>query len=208
MDFDLTRAQKEIQRAAREFAKGEFDPQLALAPHSRHQFPETIWKKAAELGFIGIHFPEKFGGQGLGVLENILIAEEFCRRDSTIGSALALANFGSECLLRFAGEELKSKFLPPVAAGRMLSAGAFTEPNHGSDITRMDTTAQKQGANWLINGTKTFITNGELAGFYCLLCQTDTECQPSYRGISLILVEAGRPDRQTQIVSVQIRSVA
>ncbi|MCK5196455.1 MAG: acyl-CoA dehydrogenase family protein, partial [Desulfobulbaceae bacterium] len=151
-----------------------------------------IWQKAADLGFIGVHFPEKYSGQGLGVLENILIAEEFCSRDSSIGAALILANFASECVLRFGSDELKEKFLPPVAEGKILSAGAFTEPDHGSDITFMDTTAEKDGDQWVINGSKIFISNGELAGFYCVLCQTDPASKPTYRGISLILVEADR----------------
>jgi alkylation response protein AidB-like acyl-CoA dehydrogenase len=192
MDFDLTKSQKEIQKAAREFAKGEFDKELALELDSKHEYPIKIWKKAADLGFIGVHFPEKYSGQGLGVLENILIAEEFCSRDSSIGAALILANFASECVLRFGSDELKEKFLPPVAEGKILSAGAFTEPDHGSDITFMDTTAEKDGDQWVINGSKIFISNGELAGFYCVLCQTDPESKPTYRGISLILVEANR----------------
>jgi len=193
MDFELSKSQKEIQKAAREFAKGEFDKELALELDRKHQFPTKIWQKAANLGFIGVHFPEEFSGQGLGVLENILIAEEFCRQDSSIGCALILANFGSECILRFGSQELKAKFLPPVAEGKMLSAGAFTEPDHGSDITFMNTSAVKDGDEWVINGSKIFITNGELAGFHCVLCQTDPHSEPTYRGISLILVEADRP---------------
>lgn len=193
MDFELDRSQKEIQKAAREFAKGEFDKNLALELEEKHAFPEKIWKKAAELGFIGIHFPESYSGQGLGVLENIIIADAFCSQDSTIGSAVILASFASECVLRFASEELKQRFLPRVAEGEMLSAGAFTEPDHGSDITVMDTTAVKDGDSWVINGTKTFITNGGLAGFYCVLCQTDADAKPGYRGMSMILVEGDRP---------------
>jgi alkylation response protein AidB-like acyl-CoA dehydrogenase len=193
MDFELNKSQKEIQKAARDFAKGEFDKELALELDRKHEFPKKIWKKAAELGFLGIHFPEKYSGQGLGVLENIIIADEFCRRDSTIGSAVILAGFASECILRFGSEELKEKFLPPVAEGRMLSAGAFTEPDHGSDITFMNTSAVREGDEWVINGAKTFITNGGLAGFYCVLCQTDPNIQPTYRGISILLVEADRP---------------
>ena len=84
MDFELTKSQKEIQKAARDFAKGEFDKALALELDRKHEFPDKIWRKAADLGFIGIHFPEKYSGQGLGVLENILVAEEFCSRDSSI----------------------------------------------------------------------------------------------------------------------------
>ena len=192
MDFELTKSQKEIQKAARDFAKGEFDKDLALELDKKHEYPEKIWKKAAELGFIGVHFPEEYSGQGLGVLENILIAEEFCSRDSTIGSAVILSSFASECILRFGSNELKEKFLPPVAEGRMLSGGAFTEPDHGSDITFMNTSAEKDGEEWVINGSKIFITNGDQASFFCVLCQTDPESKPTYRGISLILVEANR----------------
>ena len=192
MDFELTKSQKEIQKAAREFARGEFDKELALELDRTHEFPTKIWKKAADLGFIGVHYPEKYSGQDLGVLENIIIADVFCAQDSSIGSAIALASFASECVLRFGSDELKQKFLPAVAEGEMLSAGAFTEPNHGSDITSLDTTAVREGDEWVINGTKTFISNGGMAGFYCTMCQTDDEVQPSYRGISLILVEAER----------------
>lgn len=192
MDFELTRSQMEVQKAARDFAKGEFDRDLALELDRKHEFPKKIWKKAAELGFIGIHFPEAYSGQGLGMLENIIIADSFCCRDSTIGSAIILASFASECVLRFAGDELKQRFLPPVAEGKMLTAGAFTEPDHGSDITFMDTSAVKEGDLWIINGTKTFITNGGMAGFYVVLCQTDPDAVPSYKGISMILVEADR----------------
>jgi alkylation response protein AidB-like acyl-CoA dehydrogenase len=197
MDFELSKSQKEIQRAAREFAKGEFDKELALELDRKHEFPRKIWQKAAELGFIGVHYPEPYSGQNLGCLENILIAEEFCARDSGIGSAIVLASFASECVLRFGSDELKQRFLPQVAEGKMLSGGAFTEPGHGSDITSLDTTAVRHGAEWVINGTKTFITNGGLAGFYCTLCQTDVGCTPSYRGISMILVEADRPGLTT-----------
>jgi len=192
MDFELTKSQKEIQKAAREFAKGEFDKELALELDRTHEFPTKIWKKAADLGFIGVHYPEKYSGQDLGVLENIIIADVFCAQDSSIGSAIALASFASECVLRFGSDELKQKFLPAVAEGEMLSAGAFTEPDHGSDITSLDTTAVREGDEWVVNGTKTFISNGGMAGFYCTMCQTDDEVQPSYRGISLILVEAER----------------
>ncbi len=190
MDFELNKSQKEIQKAAREFAKGEFDKELALELDKKHEFPRDIWKKAADLGFIGIHFPEKYSGQGLGIMENILVAEELCSKDSTIGSCVVLSSFASECILRFGSEELKSKYLPMVAEGKMLSAGAFTEPDHGSDITFMNTSAVKEGNEWVINGTKTFITNGGIAGFFTVLCQTDPECKPTHKGISMILVDS------------------
>ena len=204
MDFELNKSQKEIQKAARDFAKGEFDKELALELEKKHEFPKKIWQKAGDLGFIGIHFPEEYSGQGLGVLENILVAEEFCRRDSSIGSAVILSNFASECVLRFGSDELKERLLPPVAEAKMLSAGAFTEPDHGSDITFMDTTAIKDGDEWVINGTKTFITNGGLAGYYTVLCQTDADVKPSYRGISMLLVEAEREGLSTTDIGAKM----
>ena len=193
MDFELTKTQKDIQKAVRDFCKGEFDKDLALELEEKHEFPKKIWQKAGELGLIGVHYPEEYSGQGLGSMECILVVEELCRNDSTIGSAVALASFASELIMHYGSEEQKQKYLPEVAEARMLSAGAFTEPDHGSDITFMNTTAVKDGDHWVINGGKTFITNGGLAGFYSVLCQTDPDAKPGYRGQSLILVEADRP---------------
>ena len=163
MDFELTKAQKDIQKAAREFAKGEFDKELAVELEEKHEFPTSIWKKAGELGFIGLHFPEEYGGQDYGCLENALVVEEFCRRDSSIGSALMFCDFASENVLRYGTDEQKQAYLPPIAVRRAIFGGAFTEPDHGSDITRMATTAVRDGDDWVINGVKTFITNGGIA---------------------------------------------
>lgn len=189
--FELTKPQKEIQKAARAFAKGEFDKELAQDMDKKHEFPAKIWKKAADLGFVGIHFAEKHSGGGMGLLENTLVAEEFCRRDSTMGMALTSAGFAAECLVRFAGEELTGKFLPPVAEGQMLSGGAFTEPGRGIDMSDLKTSAVRQGDEWVINGTKTCMTNGGTAGFYVVLCSTDPDAETA-RGLSMFLVEADR----------------
>jgi alkylation response protein AidB-like acyl-CoA dehydrogenase len=193
MDFELTDEQRDIQRAAREFAQGEFDKEVALELERDHAFPKSIWKKACELGFIGIHFPETYGGQGLGIMENTLVVEEFCRRDSGIGIALSLADFSSEVVLRFGNETQKRKYLPPVTRAKAISAGAYTEPDHGSDITRLSTIAIRRGGEFVINGTKTFTTNGTLADHFVVLCQTDPDADPPYRGMGTILVEKGTP---------------
>jgi len=191
MDYELTQEQKDIQRAAREFIQGEYDKEKILAWEETHTFPREIWKKACQLGFVGIHFPEEYGGQGYGVTENILIVEEFCRKDSGVGVALSLADFSSEVVLRFGTSEQKKKYLLPVARGEFISGGAYTEPDHGSDITLMATTAARQGDFFVINGTKTFITNGGLADFFVVLCQTDPNMKPPYRGQCTILVDKG-----------------
>lgn len=191
MDFELTQEQKDIQKAAREFVEGEFDKEKILEMEQTHTFPKEIWKKACRLGFIGIHFPEEYGGQGYGIFENILIVEEFCRKDSGVGIALSLADFSSEVVLRFGNHEQKKKYLLPVARGEFISGGAYTEPDHGSDITLLSTLAIRQGDGFIINGTKTFITNGSLADFFIVLCQTDPNAKPTYRGQSTFLVDRG-----------------
>jgi alkylation response protein AidB-like acyl-CoA dehydrogenase len=200
MDFELNKTQKDIQKAVRDFVKGEFDKDLALELAKNHEFPRKIWQKAGEIGLIGVHFPEEYSGQGLGSLEDILVIEELCRGDSSIGSAVALSSFASELIVHYGSDEMKEKFLPKVAEAKMLSAGAFTEPDHGSDLTFMDTTAVKDGDEWVVNGGKIFITNGGLAGFYSVMCQTDPDAKPSYRGISLILVEGDREGLSTMDV--------
>jgi alkylation response protein AidB-like acyl-CoA dehydrogenase len=192
MDFGFNKEQLEIQKAVKDFCKGEFSKELAYELDDKHEFPMKLFKKAADLGLVGISFPEEYSGQGLGCIENTIVIEELCRADSTIGTALSLSYFASECILHFGSEEMKERLLPKVAEGEMLSAGAFTEPDHGSDITRMDTTAVKDGDEWVINGTKVFITNGGLAGFFTVLVQTDPDCTPSHKGMSMILVEADR----------------
>lgn len=193
MDFELTQEQKDIVKAAREFAEGEFDKSLALEFEKRHEFPREIWKRACELGFMGIHFPEEYGGQGYGTFENALVVEEFCRVDSGFGAALLLADFSSEVILRFGTEEQKKRWLPGMCRGEVIPSGGFTEPDHGSDITSMSTFALEEGDFFLINGTKTFITNGSIADYCVALCTTDPTASPSYRGLSLILVERESP---------------
>jgi alkylation response protein AidB-like acyl-CoA dehydrogenase len=193
MDFDLSEEQESIQKAAEEFAKGEFDKDLALEFERNHTFPHEILGKASQLGFLGIHYPEEYGGQGYGVLENVLIVEALCRQDSGMGIALSCADSCTEMILRFGSEDQKKKYLPAVARGEAISGGAFTEPDHGSDITAMSTTAIRQGDSFLINGSKTFITNGPVCDFLVVLCQTDLAIDPPHRGQSVFVVEKGTP---------------
>ena len=197
MEFKLNKEQEAIQKAAREFAKGEFDKEIALEHERNHTFPSEIWKKACELGFMGIHYPEKYGGQEYGIFENTLVVEEFCRQDSGIGIALSLADFSSEIILRFGNDQQKEKYLIPITKGEALCSGGFTEPDHGSDITFMDTAAVKKGDEYIINGVKTFITNGTIGNFVMVLCQTDPDAKPTYRGQSVIIVEKGTPGYST-----------
>jgi len=188
MDFTLNKSQKEILKAAWEFAKGEFDKELILELSRKQEFPKDILKKAGELGFIGIHYPESVSGGGMGLVDNVLVGETFCKKDSTLGSALMFSAYASECLVRFGDKDLKEKFLPAVIEGKALSTGAFCEPGQGYDISKIKTSASKNGDNWVINGKKAFVPFGGLAGFYVVLCETG----PGANDLSMIVVEADR----------------
>jgi len=191
MDFDLSEEQVSIQKAAEEFAKGEFDKDIALECERTHRFPHEILKRACDLGFIGIHYPEEYGGQGYGVFENTLIVEALCRQDSGLGIAISCADSSAEMILRYGSEEQKKKYLPPVARGEAICSGAFTEPDCGSDLNNLSTTAVRQDRQFVINGSKMFITNGPICDFLVVLCQTDPSAVPSHKGQSVFMVEKG-----------------
>jgi len=189
MEFRLTEEQEAIRQAVREFCEKEFTPELVERYCEAEEFPMELYRKACQLGFIGIHVPEEYNGQGYGVLENALVTEEMCRADPDLGVTLTLADFGAELILMFGTEEQKERWIPPVFKGKTLSAAAFTEPSGGSDISkRLGTTARREGDSWAINGTKMFITNANLSRYIITLCQTDMEVEPPYRGQTLFIV--------------------
>jgi len=192
MDFELTRSQKQIQKAAKDFARGEFDKDTLLTLETQNLFPEAIWKKASDLGFVGIHFDEEFSGAGLGLFENVLLAEAFCSRDSSAGAALMLASHGSGILLRFGAKEQKEKKMKKIAEGEMISAGAFREPRSGYGVETITTTAEEHGGRWLINGEKAWVINAGMAGFFLVLCVTDPAACPG-KTMSIFLVEKDCP---------------
>jgi alkylation response protein AidB-like acyl-CoA dehydrogenase len=175
MDFELSDEQKDIQNAAKEFAQGEFDPDLALELDQDGKFPEAIWKKAAKLGFIGIHYPEEFGGQGLGLFENLLIIEAFCRVDSGIGSALGIVDLGSEILLKFGSNDQKKQFLTPLSKGEKQLGIAFAESEDVKDFAAISTIARKRSDGYSIHGEKSFVLNASSADSFITLCKEPTE---------------------------------
>jgi len=198
LDFEFTPEQEDIRAAVREFCQKEFEPELAREMDRREEFPWELYRKACELGFIGIHFPEEYGGGGYGYVEAAIVAEEMCRADSTLGTALILADIGCDVILHFGTEEQKERYLSMVAGGKGLSAIALTEPAHGSDLaTCLDTRAVKEGSEWVINGVKTLITNAPIAEFFITLCQTDPGASPPYRGQTLFIVDRDTPGLET-----------
>ncbi len=191
MDFELTPEQLDIKRAAREFAEGEF-PDLAQDCDRNEEFPRNLWKKACELGFVGVFIPEAYGGAGLGFLEHCLINEEFWRVDPGIGQSILSVTFGSELILLFGNEEQKRKRIPPLVKGEAITGSAITEPDAGSDVSSVSTTAVLNGDEYVINGNKMFITNGTIANFLQVLCITEPQAEKKHDRFSVITVETDR----------------
>jgi len=189
-DFRLSEEQEDIRQAVREFCEKEFTPELALELDRKEEFPMELYKKAAKLGFTSMRFPEEYGGQGYGILEQCIAIEEMCRADSSLGIAISAGTFASDLILAHGTEEQKERYLPPICRGDYISAGAFTEPARGSDLaSRLDTRAVRYGDTWYINGVKTFITNAPVANFFIVLCQTNPKAHPPHRGQSLFIVD-------------------
>ena len=193
MNIELNREQKQIRKAVRDFVKGEFKKEAVQELVENREYPRKILKKASELGFIGIHYPEEYSGEGLGMVEKLLVAEELCRGDSSVGACLIHAGHGAEMVLHHGSGAQKHTWLPKVADAAILSGGAFSEPGSGSNLERVETTAVKDGDTWVIDGTKTFVRNGgPMAGFFVVLCRTDPQAKSPGQGMSTILVEADR----------------
>jgi acyl-CoA dehydrogenase len=191
MDFELTATQKDIQQAAREFAEKEF-PEVARQYDEKEEFPMPVWKKACDLGFVGVFIQEEYNGPGLGFTEYAMIMEEFWRVDPGCGN-LILTAFGAEIIQKFGTEEQKRTYLPLIPSGEAIMCCAITEPDAGSDIFQVSTTAMKDGNEYVVNGNKIFITNGSVANFVIVFCVTDPKAQDRYKRHSFLLIEKDRP---------------
>ncbi|MEN8806368.1 MAG: acyl-CoA dehydrogenase family protein [Desulfobacterales bacterium] len=200
MDFNLTKEQQDIVKAARKFALGEF-PGRAVEFDREEKFDYAIWKKACDLGFVGIFIDEKYGGAGYGFFEHCLLNEEFWAVDPGIGSAILATTFGSELLQMVGTEEQKQLLLPLLVSGEAIMGTAITEPDAGCDVTGAVTTAVKTGDAWVINGSKMFATNGTVANFMLIFCRTEPENESPHRRHSFILV----PTDTTGFKAVKIK---
>lgn len=192
MDFELSKEQKDIAMAAKEFAEGEF-PDRAEEFDRDETFDESLHKKAAELGFVGTFIKEEYGGPGMGMLEYCLIFEEFSTVDPGIAVAILISSYGAEIIQEFGTEEQKRKYLPSIESGEAVMGSAFTEPDAGSDLaSATGTTAVREGDEYVINGSKMFITNGDRANFLICFVVTDPDNASRHRRHSMIMVETDR----------------
>ncbi len=186
MDFELTDELKMLKEMAYKFALAEFSEASHECDEGEKYTPE-IRKKAAENGLVGAWIPEAYGGAGAGFLGNAIITEELSKVDMGIGLNVVAATFGCESILHFGTEQQKMKYLPPVCRGEQVSAGAFTEPNAGTDVAGYRAKALKDGSDYIITGNKMFITNGTVCDFMVAQCITNPQ-EKKHNSFSLIVV--------------------
>jgi len=159
MEFELSEEQKQIKFSIREFAEAEIAPHVMEWDESQH-FPIELKPKLAELGLMGVLFPEEYGGAGMGYVEYATIIEELSRVDGSVGISIAAHNsLCSNHIYQFGSEAQKKKYLVPLASGEHLGAWGLTEPGAGSDASGTRTTAVRENGEWVINGSKNFITH-------------------------------------------------
>jgi alkylation response protein AidB-like acyl-CoA dehydrogenase len=189
MDFELNEEQQQIKRTIREFAEAELAPHVMEWDEAAH-FPVELRPKFAELGILGVLFPEQYGGAGMGYIEYAAIIEELARVDPSIGLAIAAHNSLGAGHISIAGSEAqKQTYLVPLAKGEHFAAWGLTEPSSGSDASSMRTTAVRRNSGWVLNGSKNFITNATFAETTVVLAITDRAA--GSHGISAFIVERG-----------------
>jgi alkylation response protein AidB-like acyl-CoA dehydrogenase len=189
---ELTAEQRDIKMAAQEFAEKEFRD-VARELEAKEEFDDRIWKKTAENGFLAVFVPEEYGGQGLGHFEQCLILEEFARVDLGIAHQIDSTFFGAQFILFKGTEEQKMKYLPPVCEGTWRIGMASTEPDAGSDVASIATTAVKDGDHYILRGNKVFITNCTTSDFLVVVAVTTPDAKRKHDRLAAIIVDTKSP---------------
>ncbi|MFC2075383.1 acyl-CoA dehydrogenase family protein [Bdellovibrionota bacterium] len=189
MNFSFTDEQEAIRETVARFAKEEIGPR-AEEDDRESRFPEEVFSKMRDLSLFGIITPTDYDGAGLDYMSYTIVLEELARYSAAVAVSLSVTNFPQAVLVQHGSEELKKRYLPPLATGETLGALAITEPNAGSDAGAIGTTATKQGDKYVLNGTKVWITNGGKASLYVVTARTGG---PGSKGVSTFLVAADDP---------------
>lgn len=211
MDFGLTDEQRAIQETARDFARREVDPIVDEYDESQ-KFPREVMAKAGELGFLGIIFPEEYGGSGLGYIDYVLVVTELSKVDPSVGISVAAHN--SLCtnhIYKFGSEEQRRRWVVPLAQGQKIGAWSLTEPNAGSDAAGTRTRAEKVDGGWILNGSKTFTTHGSVGDVCVVMAVTDPH-GPRHHNISAFVLEKGmegfRPGKKENKLGIRASDTA
>jgi alkylation response protein AidB-like acyl-CoA dehydrogenase len=190
VDFSLTEEQRAIQETAREFARREVDPIVDEIDETQ-RFPREVMAKAGELGFLGIIFPEEYGGAGLGYIEYVIVITELSKVDPSVGISVAAHN--SLCtnhIYKFGNEEQRQRWVVPLARGEKIGAWSLTEPGAGSDAAGTRSRAERVDGGWVLNGAKTFTTHGSVGDVCVVFAVTDAGGQRGHN-ISAFVLDKG-----------------
>ena len=191
MNFCLSEDQQLLRRSVREFAETEIKPHIREWDEAQH-FPSELLPKLADLGVMGIQFPTEYGGSGMSAVDYCICIEELARVDPSVSLSIAAHNgLGAAHISMFATASQKAQYLTPLARGEKLAAWGLTEPNSGSDAAAMRTTATRDGDDWVLNGSKMFITHGASGDTMVVMAVTDKS--KAHKGISAFIVERGTP---------------
>jgi alkylation response protein AidB-like acyl-CoA dehydrogenase len=192
MDLRFAEHHEILRKNVRKFAEAEVRPK-ARAWDEEERFPREIVPRLAEMGLLGIRIPEEYGGSGMDITSYAICVEEIARVDGSLALTVASHNgLGTGHILGFGSEEQKKKYLPKAATGEWLAAWALTEPGSGSDAAALATVAKRDGKDWVLDGTKMFITQGSVGGFCVVLARTNPQA-PKQRGVTAFVVDHGTP---------------
>jgi glutaryl-CoA dehydrogenase (non-decarboxylating) len=196
MDFKLSEELQALRETARDFAEKEIVPYVEKWEEQSY-FPREVIKKMADLGFYGTLVPEEYGGNGMGFLAGTIVTEEVARASASLRVTLNMQTFGPALsILRYGNEAQKKKYLPKIASTDLISCFAITEPNAGSDIMSMKTTAIPKGDYFLVNGSKTWISNAQVADLCILYAYHDPAAKS--KGLSTFLLDMHLPGISTR----------
>ena len=191
MDFQLNEEQLQLKKSVREFAEREIAPHV-MKWDEAGEFPLETIKELGKLGLMGTIFPTEYGGAGMGYVEYVIAIEELSRVDGSVGIIVAAhTSLCSNHIFLAGNEEQKKKYVPKLATGEFIGAWGLTEPGSGSDAGSARMTAMRKGNSWVLNGTKTFITNGHYADVCVAIAVTDKTAHT--HGLSAFIVDKGTP---------------
>ena len=185
-------ARAQIVALVRDFVRREVDP-VAAELDREDRVPHDLIDQMKELGLFGITVPEEYGGLGLDYTTFATIFEELSMGLMSLSGAIGTHHILTYTLTHYGTEEQKERFLPDLASGRKRGGLALTEPGGGTDVANLQTTATKDGEEYIVNGSKMFITNGRYGDMFCLLARTDRDMEPRHRGLSAFVMERGEP---------------
>lgn len=199
MRFQLSEEQQQLRKQVREFGEEHIRP-VAREHDETGEYPREVFERAAERGFIGPTIPEEYGGAGYDLLSAAVLTEEMWRADTSIGWALGLTGFSTNVyvLTNYGEEWMCEEWLPKIAAGEINDAIAVTEPNHGSNVAGIESTARLEGDEWVLNGEKKWIGNAPVADMLVVFVKTNPDA--GHRGISAFLVPADTEGLSTEAI--------